>query len=303
MKRIILLLATVMMHYWLCAQGCSDAGFCSIGNIKPAATDSFKQKITIALTNGIGDEGVYVLTPAIQYDRKINNRWAIQAKLTGNYATGNLGSATGVGDIFLSSTFTPKTNNKWKQHILLAAKIPLNSGNLKEGTVSLPMQYQSSLGTVDVIAGYSLTNEKWLFAAAWQQPVSGRNGNNFLPVYFNNAAALKYSPSNDFNRKADLLLRANYNFSTNQKFKFTAGLLGIYHTGNDTYIDGNTSSKPIEIVGSSGVTLNITAAGWYKFSNKFSLGLSAGAPAVVRDVRPDGLTRAFTIAPEFIFNF
>jgi hypothetical protein len=73
--------------------------------------------------------------------------------------------------------------------------------------------------------------------------------------------------------------------------------------GNDTYVDGNTSNKPIEITGSDGLTLNVTGAGWYSFSNKFSIGLLAGAPVVVRDIRPDGLTRSFTISTEFIFNF
>ncbi len=87
-----------------------------------------------------------------------------------------------------------------------------------------------------------------------------------------------------------------------KKWSVTGGLLGIYHLGKDTYIDANTSAAPIPIKGSEGLTLNATAIARYQVSNKFSIGLSGGVPLVVRDVRPDGLTRKFVIAPEIIFK-
>ena len=100
-----------------------------------------------------------------------------------------------------------------------------------------------------------------------------------------------------------MLLRAGYNIEPNKKFNINLGLLGIYHLGKDNYVDGNISNKPIAIAGSDGVTLNGTASAWYKVSNKFTIGLTGGVPFVVRDVRPDGLTRKFVISPEFIVNF
>lgn len=288
------------------AQGCSDAGFCTIGNIKPhgaALQNIKKQKLTVILANGIGDESVFVFTPGIQYDNQLSDRWTIQAKITANYASGNLGNAFGLGDAYLSGTFSIKDKSSWKKSILLATKLPLNNSDIREGTRPLPMQYQSSLGTVDIIGGFSITNNKWAFATAFQQPVSGRNGNTFLPAYWNTVAALKYAATNDFNRKGDVLLRAGYNVVPNNKLNINLGLLGIYHLGKDSYIDGNISNKPIEIKGSDGLTLNGTAAAWYRVSDKFSIGLTGGVPFVVRDVRPDGLTRSFVIAPEFIFHF
>ncbi len=303
MKKLFLLIIPVLAFIYPYAQGCSDAGFCTIGNLKPVQNTAAKQRVTVGITHGIGDENVYVLTPAIQYDWMINNQWSIQGKLTGNYADGNLGSAAGLGDIFLSGIFSPATVSQWKPGILLAAKIPLNQSNLKENGMSLPMQYQSSLGTVDAIIGFSITNEKWLFATALQQPLTGHNNNHFLPAYFTTHAAMKYPPGNDFNRKADILLRANYNIPIKDKFRVGAGLLGVYHVANDTYVDGNTSNKPIEIAGSKGATLNVTGSGSYTISKAFSIGLLAGAPVIVRDVRPDGLTRSFTITTEFILNF
>jgi hypothetical protein len=99
------------------------------------------------------------------------------------------------------------------------------------------------------------------------------------------------------------LLRAGYTIVANKEFNLKASLLGIYHLSKDTYIDGNISNKPIEINGSDGITLNGTFAASYTVSSKFSIAISAGLPFVVRDVRPDGLTRSFSFSPEIIYHF
>ncbi len=288
------------------SQGCSDAGFCTIGSLKPGHSDfdaAKKQKLSFLLSNGVGDENVYVFTPGIQYDNQLNKRWAIQTRLTGNFASGNLGNATGLGDLILSGVYSPASKNKNRLSFLLATKLPLNNGNLTTANKPLPMQYQSSLGTVDIIGGVTLACDKWLFAAAIQQPLTGRNRNTFLPVYWGTAAAAKYSPTNDFDRKGDVLLKADYNLVNTATWMLHVGLLGIYHLGKDTYIDGNISKNPIFLNGSEGLTLNGTFTMQYQTSKSVSLGLSGGIPFLVRDIRPDGLTRKFVIAPEIAFHF
>lgn len=306
LRNTIMTVIGFLFSYNVFAQGCSDAGFCTIGNLKhnPAsANNGRKQKLSFLFSNGIGDESVYVFTPGIQYENKLNQQWTIQAKLTANYASGNLGNASGLGDLVLVGSYTPKSISKWKSTFTLASKLPLNSGNIKMSAKPLPMQYQSSLGTIDGIIGYTITNEKWKFSTAFQQPFTGTNQNTFLPAYWNTIDAIKYSPSNDFKRKADGLLRVGYQFNIADHFIITTGLLGIYHFGNDTYIDANVSNAPIELKGSSGLTLNGTAIADYSINQKLSIGLTVGAPFVVRDIRPDGLTRAFVVSPEFIIHF
>jgi hypothetical protein len=286
------------------AQGCSDAGFCTLGNLHQQRSDSAdsKQKLTFLMAVGIGDESVFVITPAIQYDRQFSVRWGIQAKVTGNYASGNLGRASGAGDLYLSATHTFPSRAMWKTSITLGTKLPLNLSDLKEHGRALPMQYQSSLGTIDAIAGLSLSNNVWQFAAGWQQPLSGINRNNFLPAYWDNPRAEAYPPTNDFDRKGDVLLRAAYHFNTKSNFSVSTGLLAIYHIDEDTYIDANESIRPIPIRGSQGLTLNATVVALWKI-NSMSIGLSAGAPLVFRDIRPDGLTRKFVMIPEIHWNF
>ncbi len=285
------------------AQGCSDAGFCTIGSLSQQQKNSTsKQKISIFLPVGIGDDNVTIFTPAIQYDNQLGKSLGIQAKLTGNYASGVLGSVAGAGDLFLSATYLfPSKKKTWDIAASLGTKLPLNSSNLKSGGNSLPMPYQSSLGTVDLIVGFSASNTKWQFAAGLQQPLSGANGNNFLPILWSNPAAGNYAPTNKFYRKADVLVRGFYKHSFNSKLKLHGGLLGIYHVADDEYT--NIFKNKTTLQGSKGLTLNASVVGWYAVNKKMSIGLTVAAPLLVRDTRPDGLTRSFVVSPEISWSF
>jgi hypothetical protein len=298
----VLLALSAVSH----SQGCSDAGFCSIGNLshqsasdQPSTSHYFK----IMLPAGVGDDDVFVFAPGIEYGYQ-NRQWQFSGKVTGNYASGNLGSAAGAGDLFLSATYQlPAKNSKWVSSFTLGAKFPLSGGDLKEDGLSLPMQYQSSLGTVDIIAGIAVTRDRWKLAAGWQQPLTGRNQNNFLRQYWRNGEANAYPPTNDFDRKGDVLLRTSYRFLDQARWALEGGLLGIYHLGKDTYIDGSVSNRPIPLDGSEGLTLNATASLEVELNKRLSLALVGGVPLVVRDVRPDGLTRSFVLMPQLTFNF
>lgn len=306
MKTAVAFILSIIVSFAAYSQGCSDAGFCTMGENLPSAQDtssSPQQKLTLLLTNGIGDEGVYIFTPGVQYDFDSNNHFAFQGKVTGNYATGNLGSAAGAGDVFVSSTYTVDRKSKWRNSFTLGIKLPLSNGGLSNGDQALPMQYQASLGTVDAIGGYSTTYNKWLFAAAVQLPLTGANNNSFLPDSLANPDTFPYPSSNEFTRKADVLVRAGYQIRSTSKIKWSASLLAIYHVGEDTYVDKRVSETPISIVGSEGLTLNLTSAYYYQLNDKFSFGIVGGFPLVVRDVRPDGLTRGFAISPELILHF
>ncbi len=163
------------------------------------------------------------------------------------------------------------------------------------------MQYQSSLGTVDMISGLSTRSDHWQFAAGWQQPLSGSNRNQFLPGNLNNVDSKNYPPSKSFERKGDVLLRATYAYNPIKALSLNGGLLAIYHLGNDSYTDINNNR--LTITGSSGLTLNITLATTLKLNDRITVGFNAGSPLIFRDIRPDGLTRKFVFAPEISWNF
>lgn len=305
MRRLILIFILTAASMITKSQGCSDAGFCTIGNLSPesaANQRSAKHYVKMAFSAGIGDEDVFVLTPGIEYGYQTGG-WQFSGKLTANYASGNLGNATGAGDAFLAATYQLPSTKEWKISFTAGMKLPLNQSNLKANGRSLPMQYQSSLGTVDAIAGIAVTRDRWKAAAGWQQPLTGINRNNFLPQYWNDSKAAAYPPTNDFNRKGDVLLRTSYRAVQKKNFSLEGGLLGIYHLGEDTYIDANINNQPIAIKGSQGLTLNITLSMEMMLNKRWSLGLLGGVPLVVRDVRPDGLTRSFVLAPQLTYQF
>lgn len=99
------------------------------------------------------------------------------------------------------------------------------------------------------------------------------------------------------------MLRVSYRLPVTKRLSVTGGVLGIYHLGKDTYIDAGVSDNPIAIHGSAGVTLNVTGMATWKITDQISMGFSVGIPFVVRDVRPDGLTRSFVFVPEIIWRF
>lgn len=291
------------------SQGCSDAGFCSVGALKhqqiAAINDSKKGKHQLSLVSsfGVGDEQVLVFTPALQYDYAPNEKLSLQAKLTAAYASGDLDKVAGLGDVFLAGSYLIKLKKNWLLTVTTGLKLPLNHSDLESDGRSFPMQYQSSLGTVDAIAGLTFFNNKWQLSTAIQQPLSGINRNHFLPVYWDKEEAANYPPTNDFNRKGDVLLKLGRNFTLNKKLIINAGLLNIFHLGKDVYIDAGTSNKPIPINGSEGLTLNLTGACWWQIGNKLKLGITGGVPLVVRDIRPDGLTRRFVLSPQVSWLF
>jgi hypothetical protein len=290
-------------------QGCSDAGFCTIGSFKPEpplAENKKKsaQRISFFSPIGQGDASVFVWTPALQYDYFTEKGWNFQGKITSNYASGNLGTHFGAGDIFLSASKANGLKNGWNLIYTLGTKIPLNQANASEGGMPLPMQYQSSLGTFDAIAGVTFANPFWQFSAGYQQPLSGENKNGFLPEFWNGKPeADGYPPSYRLQRKADMLLRASRNFRLSPGFDINAGLLGIFHLGEDQFTNPFEGDRKVAIEGSSGMTLNATATAFWKINDKTRIGITGGVPLAVREVRPDGLTRSWVLVPELNISF
>lgn len=78
-------------------------------------------------------------------------------------------------------------------------------------------------------------------------------------------------------------------------------MLPIYHLTNDKFTDELNIKREIE--GSQGLTLNGNVYFDYEFNAKSSLQLNVGMPFVVRDARPDGLTRSFIANLEYRIKF
>lgn len=289
-------------------QGCSDAGVCTIHSIKnntsgSAEKDDNDNDIAIGFAFGKGERSTSVYTPYIEYTRSITDQTSVTGKISFSAVSGELANTTGLSDLFVSANHAIDKKKKWQKSFVVGLKIPFDQADIVKKGIHLPMPYQTSLGTTDLVFGLSYIRKSFGATLALQQPLKKMNGNRFLPVdYPAEPLATKYLPTNLFERKGDALLRFSYNFDLNQsKFSVRPSLLGIYHLGNDSYADMN--KMRMEIEKSSGLTLNGNLFVGYQLNKTSALELSAGAPFVVRTSRPDGLTRSFVASVEYKFSF
>ncbi|MGQ0737886.1 MAG: hypothetical protein ACT4OJ_02395 [Bacteroidota bacterium] len=289
------------------AQGCSDAGVCTIHSIKNAAEAHESKKgdkndLSIGFGYGIGERSTNNYTGYLEYTRSLSSRTSLTGKMSYNAISGELANSSGLGDLFLSLNHAFDVKKKWQKSFVVGVKLPFDGSDIMENGIHLPMPYQTSLGTVDLVLGLNYSRKSFGATLALQQPLKARNENKFLPGdYPATPATLKYWPSNEFERKGDVVGRVSYNFKTGNRFSIRPGLLGIYHLGNDSYVDNSKNRRPI--YNSTGLTLNGNVFFDYRLKNGSGFELSLGTPFIVREQRPDGLTRKFVAAIEYQFSF
>jgi len=267
------------------AQGCSDAGVCSVGNSFEKERTS-KNLIETGSIYGVGEADVTYLSSYVTYSRELNQKWALSAKFTYAVANGSFGTRGQFGDAYLISNY--KFDDQWS--LLSGFKFPFTTANAKINGYSLPLDYQASLGTFDLILATNYQYTQWDFNLGIQIPVFNNNKNSYFAEY---SGTNDFPSTNLFERKSDVLFRTTYTYRTpNKKFIFKPNVLFLYHLGEDSY--ENIFSQRETINGSDGLTINGNLITSYTLNSVSSLELSLATPFVVRDIRPDGLTRAFT---------
>jgi len=281
-------------------QGCSDAGFCTINSFKPNTTDSTEvlhNQFKIGGFYGTADNSIFVYGSYLEYNRQLTKKFGLDAKLTTIAQNGNGIAAFGLSDIFVNANF--KASEKVK--LTLGAKIPLSNAGKTNNNLPLPMDYQASLGTFDIIFGIGYEIKKIKFIAAIQQPLT-QNDNQFIATNHPIDSELRtFQSTNKFERSGDVLLRVSYPINITSKLKFTPSILPIYHLTNDKYTDEFNVKQ--EIKGSQGLTLNGNGYLDYEINSKSVIQLNLGMPFIVRDARPDGLTRSFIANIEYRIKF
>ncbi len=281
------------------SQGCSDAGVCTLASPLKDSTITNKSNLEIGYIFGKGYEDVVYNNGFANYGHSFSKRWTMNAKVTYNQANGSFGTRGCLGDAFIAANYTNKFKKGAALSALLGVKIPFNSANLKINDVPLPMDYQSSLGTFDAVVGIEYQYKKWNIDAALQLPVLQSNRNSYFDEY---SASDIFPTTNLFRRKPDALLRGSYTINTNNsRWTFRPSILVIYHLGNDSYV--NIFGKRGEIEDSEGLTLNASMATHYKINSQHTVLVNLSAPLIVRDIRPDGLTRSFIASLSHQYKF
>ncbi len=301
------------------SQGCSDAGFCTMGAMKP--DQPYNKKIALKLrTMEISFyRGETTLTPIVyvataDFNFSLNRKNTFQIKLPYQWVNGRLANTSSLSDISLCFTRNIYSSDKFDINLSFGGKIPTNNSDFSTADGNaLPMYYQTSLGTYDLISGISLINRNWLIATGIQVPLN-QNKNNFdwhrwdqnNPVKdpVEQAYVQQYANATNLQRGTDVMLRVERNFRFSQ-FNCSVGILPIYRITADkiTNVRGERTSFDLKGNEAEGLAMSwITTAG-YNFKVRSGVKLLVGHKITQREFSPDGLTREWVTSFSYIYRF
>lgn len=302
------------------SQGCSDAGFCTMGAMKP--DQPYNKKIALKLRSMELSfyRGETTLTPIVyvataDFNFSLNRKNTFQVKVPYQWVNGRLANTQSMSDISLCFTRNIYSSDKFDVNLSFGGKIPTNNSDFKndEGK-ALPMYYQTSLGTYDLISGISLISRKWLFATGIQIPLN-QNKNNFdwhrwnaetpIPDSEEQAYVQRYANATNLQRGVDVMLRVERNFRFS-RFNFSIGLLPIYRiTADKITKNGTTERVSVDAKGNEaiGLAMSWIATAGYNFNVRSGVRLLVGHKITQREFSPDGLTRESVASLTYIYRF
>jgi len=315
-KSIFCISILLLISHFGYSQGCSDAGFCTMGAMKP--DQAYNKKINFKLRavevsqyRGKSTSSPVIYVSNIDFAFSINQKTSFQLKIPYQAVTGNLGSTSGIGDISLSATRNVYNSEKFDINATIGAKIPTNDSNLKKSGTEfgnegspLPMYYQTSLGSYDFIVGLSLISKKWLFATGYQNALSANNNQFEWDEWDGYTGGPDYITAHAIARKlkrgTDVMFRVerNWRFSN---YNFSLGALPIYRITKDQIV--NLAGDYVKVDKTTGLALTALFSAGYHFNVKSSIKFIYGLKLTDRDVNPDQLTRTDVQTIAYVYRF
>lgn len=280
------------------SQGCSDAGACSIEHFSfdNEKTPLTYLKLDIEQSFGLGEKFIFISQTNANISYSIKNKISFELKVPYIFTYGNLGQSNGPGDLLLSANAKLFSTQKSNFGAVIAGRFKTNDADKRYNSIDLPMAYQTSLGTNDVILAFYNAMEKWDFYAAWQHPF-GNNQNNYLQNPLESNTNKLYYESNKLKRGDDAYLRVRRSIKLKNTNKLTITALAIYRLQKDEIIKNDVYQK---LDGSDGLTLNLAVNYLINLKNSRKLDLSLAFPIKDKPYRADGLTRNVVISLKLI---
>jgi hypothetical protein len=308
MMRYGVLVFALLSSYAARTQGCSDAGFCTMGAMKPDQPFNKKLRFQLNSMEFSMYRGTTRLTPTIlvataDLNFTLSQKSSLQVKLPYQWVTGRLANTEGAGDVSICFTRNFLRADKFYITYSIGAKIPTNSSDKAINSLPLPMYYQTSLGTYDVVGGFSVLSRKWLVATGIQIPF-GENGNQFIWSAWNGTDEKSYvdtyTQGKDLRRGTDVMLRVERNFRLS-RWNFSVGLLPIFRVNRDAF----TNSRGVRVISrdASGLAMSGIATAGYSFNVRSQVRLLVGHVLVQRKLNPDGLTRELVSSITYVYRF
>jgi hypothetical protein len=263
---------------------CSDAGICRLG-MHMEEPDSKKLNIGVGYNFGYSGKEDDIQYHTVQLDAsyQVHESTSLSLLLPYNSQSGPLGSVSGIGDLIIGVSHNLPFDGQSGISFSLGARLATGDENKEPG---LPQEYQSGLGSNDVLFGMQYNSGSLYLGAGYQ--LAGKRNNNEITR---------------LQRGDDFLLRGGYKFAVSA-FSFDPQLLLIKRLSESSVLDsGSTSLEEmfVDVEGSDQLQINFLLNTHYKLSDQSSLFFEFAFPFLKREVNVDGLTRAFTIA--FGINF
>jgi hypothetical protein len=309
MRQLLVCLLLFFYNNPLFAQGCSDAGFCTMGAMKPnqrLSKNNLRLR-SVEFTEYYGNKEaleVHFLSHILDVNVGLKKKTVFQAKFTYNQVYGILANTNGIGDISLSVTHLLFQNEKLQLSATVGGKIPTYPADKSKEGRPLPMYYQTSLGTYDLVGGVSIVSKHLLVAAGIQHPFNVVD-NKFTWGAWETSPLFKdanqYPVSNKLVRGTDVMFRTEGNISY-YRFNFSLGFLLINRLNKDI-IDSPRTGKSVEVPGSDGNANTLLSSVSYHLDAKSTLKLIWGHQLIKRVTNPDGLYRDNVVTATYQFRF
>ncbi|MFT7032107.1 MAG: hypothetical protein ACJA2S_000604 [Cyclobacteriaceae bacterium] len=307
-KKLLLLIALIACSFVSHSQGCSDAGFCTMGALKP--DQGYSKKLSLRLRSiefsqyiGVTRFKDVIYNYIADVTVGIGSKTTMQFKIPYAYVEGVLKNTNGVGDISLGLARNLVANESYQLNLTVGMKLPLGNSNVKLEGKSLPMYYQPGLGTYDMVAGISIISKGWLLAAGYQQSLDNIDNDFWWSDWEGDPQeeiARGYKQSKNLDRGKDIMMRIEKNFRFSN-FNFNVGLLPIYRLNLDKII--SRSDVDLEVEGTDGLALTLLLGGGYQFSVKSGIKIMTGFRLIKRHHNPDGLSREFVSNIGYVYKF
>lgn len=304
MKKITALILLLGSVHVANAQGCSDAGFCTIGNFNTHETSEkmkrYKNEVDFSYTYGTHLKNERFYQPQLNYRFIKKEEAYFEIRLPFNTAKDKRSGTqvSGIGDATVTYNSKFVIGKKQQLNYSAGLRISLSDAgrNDMKTMFSYPMFLQNGLGTTDLLAVVSYDVLKYFSVGTGVQlPVFQYNKNKLI-LYNTGTNTLT---GEGFRRKPDALLKlsGHYKFS---KLKINAGILGIFHLANDYY---HTTAGKFILENSKGTTINLTFYASYPISKTTNVSFLYAEPLKTRRNIPDGLARSKIFNPKLTIAF
>lgn len=332
-KALLLVIAISLSTTYSFSQGCSDAGFCSMGAMRPSQVYNKKlnfklRELEVGYYKGETHVTATINAATLDFVFGLNDDLSMQVKVPYMWVNGTLGETSSLGDISLSLTKNIKSTEDYHINATFGGKIPTNSSDLDDSNTDfttdsiraqLPMYYQTSLGSFDLVAGASYISKNWMFSTGIQVALT-ENENDFRWGQWENYPdplrnperqnapnyVTEYDLANDLKRGTDIMLRAERAFHFS-KWDIRVGLLPIFRITKDEVLDirpgSDTEGQRIKVDGTTGMALTGIGNVAYHFNTTQSVKLLYGLKITDRDINPDGLTRDNVVSISYVYRF